>query len=104
MKELYLEITLKEQPHKFMFYNNRGHNSYLKSILLNLASELNYSLFANFNRVLHNRKNIELTCSILWVFFLFFFILVKKKDYLLTIDIIGVTPMEIYNDHLFGKN
>lgn len=45
MKELYSELTEREQASKFMFQNNKGHKTYLNGILLLLDTELNYSSF-----------------------------------------------------------
>ena len=64
MKELYSEVIEREQPSKFMFQNNKGHNTYLNGVLLLLDTELNYSSFPK-KRVLHNRKNIKLVCTVL---------------------------------------
>lgn len=97
MKELYSEVTEREQASKFMFQNNKGHKTYLNDILLLLDTELNYSSFPKLKRVLRNTKNIKLSCTIL------IFMYWKKRDCVATINI-QVTPVGVYGCHLFGRN
>lgn len=61
MKELYSELTEREQASKFMFQNNKGHKAYLNGILLLLGTELNYSSFPKLKRILYNRKKNKLS-------------------------------------------
>lgn len=65
MIELYSEVTERERLSKFMFSNNKGHNTYLNGILFLFATKLNYILFPKLKRVLYNRMNIKLACTIL---------------------------------------
>lgn len=97
MKELYSELTEREQASKFMFQNNKGHKAYLNGILLLLDTELNYSSFPKLKRILYNRKNIKLSCTIL------IFMYWRKRDCLATNNI-QVTPVGVYSCHLFGRN
>ena len=96
MKELYSELAEREQASKFMCQNNKGHKTYLNGILLLLDTELNYSSFPKLKRILHNRKNIKLSCTIL------IFMYWKKRDCLATINI-QVTLVGVYGCPLFGR-